>query len=383
MNPLKSYAFDDDNSDNLPHSQPLKQPISLTFHLSDIPANNIWNLWIDTRESTLYHQLIEYWTKNNECYVFENDSATNPNRRFIIPNKQIIVSKIDTSITITNISKYQCLLINIRPLDIGDILLENPEQNICWIYERKSLEDLSQSIKDGRYKEQKMRLIAFRQQHILAHTKEIHLGFIVEGVLMGRRKIGGILEDTMWSSIINSMMRDKFYVLQTGNMEHTAQMVRKMAENFMKIESNNQIRNNNHYIHSNNQIENDSNKSFNNNIIENESYWDGIQIKKQKNLNPSIVYLTMMCQIPKVSKKTAEAIMQHYPKLKNLLLMYESLETVKEKEELLANIMIDREENDNEENVEECGLEDRKNKSKLRKKRIGKVLSKKIFEFLY
>ena len=47
--------------------------------------------------------------------------------------------------------------IKFENLDIGDIVIKDNDKIIMMI-ERKTLEDLSASIKDGRYKEQKIRL---------------------------------------------------------------------------------------------------------------------------------------------------------------------------------------------------------------------------------
>ena len=43
-------------------------------------------------------------------------------------------------------------------LEIGDFILKNENDEIIFIIERKTLNDLNCSIKDGRYKEQSMRL---------------------------------------------------------------------------------------------------------------------------------------------------------------------------------------------------------------------------------
>ena len=51
----------------------------------------------------------------------------------------------------------------VMQLDIGDIQIVNDKQ-IVIVLERKTLSDLAQSIKDGRYKEQKARLTSFQQE---------------------------------------------------------------------------------------------------------------------------------------------------------------------------------------------------------------------------
>ena len=63
-----------------------------------------------------------------------------------------------------SIATQQNLIHSVAQLNIGDILVSsiipNEEQKIIYIFERKTIEDLIASIKDGRYNEQKTRLNA-------------------------------------------------------------------------------------------------------------------------------------------------------------------------------------------------------------------------------
>src|SRR6056300_1666333 len=49
---------------------------------------------------------------------------------------------------------------NIKTLDIGDIIIKDEGDNVIYIIERKTTDDLACSIMDGRYKEQKQRLLS-------------------------------------------------------------------------------------------------------------------------------------------------------------------------------------------------------------------------------
>jgi len=51
----------------------------------------------------------------------------------------------------------------VKNLDIGDIIIYNGSYKL--IIERKTINDLVSSIKDGRYREQKMRLLSYRKKN--------------------------------------------------------------------------------------------------------------------------------------------------------------------------------------------------------------------------
>ena len=61
-------------------------------------------------------------------------------------------------------------------LDIGDFIIKNDNDEIVLIFERKSLNDLIASIKDGRYAEQSFRL---SQMSLNNH----HIYYVIEGTL--------------------------------------------------------------------------------------------------------------------------------------------------------------------------------------------------------
>ena len=61
--------------------------------------------------------------------------------------------------TILKISKNEDLILSKEVLSIGDILIQTNEGKDIILIERKSIQDLLSSIKDGRYEEQSHRLI--------------------------------------------------------------------------------------------------------------------------------------------------------------------------------------------------------------------------------
>ena len=51
----------------------------------------------------------------------------------------------------------------VESLPIGDIMIESPDHRL--LIERKTCEDLTASIKDGRYREQRSRLLSWKQDN--------------------------------------------------------------------------------------------------------------------------------------------------------------------------------------------------------------------------
>jgi crossover junction endonuclease MUS81 len=64
--------------------------------------------------------------------------------------------------------------IELKNLEIGDIIFLDDDDNIVLIFERKSISDLISSIKDGRYSEQ-----SFRLQEYPLHNHNIF--YLIEG----------------------------------------------------------------------------------------------------------------------------------------------------------------------------------------------------------
>ena len=76
------------------------------------------------------------------------------------------------------------ITITTERLDIGDIIIKDDNDKELLIIERKSIKDLMSSIKDGRYKEQSLRL----------NSSDIHnhnIIYLIEGITSGY----GYIED--------------------------------------------------------------------------------------------------------------------------------------------------------------------------------------------
>lgn len=170
-------------------------------------------------------------------------------------------------------------------LEIGDIIF-NYDNNPLIIIERKTLSDLCASIKDGRYKEQKMRMINNYQ-----NCKKIYL---IENI--GEFNLS---KSILLSSKINCTLRDNISVLESNSLENTYEIIMKIFNNIPK------------YIE----------QLLNKNIIK-EDYVNCIQSNKKANLTKENIEILQLCVIPGVSKNIAKIILNYYG---SLMILYNNI----------------------------------------------------------
>ena len=201
-----------------------------------------------------------------------------------------------------------------KNLEIGDIqFIENDK--IIYILERKTINDLGASIKDGRYKEQKMRLLS-------NHSDNIY--YIIEGNIDDCNTLN---RKALMGSIINMSFRDNIKVISSNNIKDTydiiVQIQKKYNEGkFKKIETTQ------------------------------DNYISTIKTNKKENMNKELCNIIQLAIIPGVSQNISKIIMEKYETLSNLIEEYKKNDNL-----LLADIS-------------------------LGKRKIGKVLSTKIYDYL-
>jgi ERCC4-type nuclease len=103
-----------------------------------------------------------------------------------------------------------------KSLELGDILIEHPKRQI--LVERKTIADFHASITDGRYKNQKLRLLEWRNTdgQMDAHKNIIYLF---------EEKIGDNKDGSYWGALVNMILRDNIGVIQCDGMVRTAQVI--------------------------------------------------------------------------------------------------------------------------------------------------------------
>jgi len=94
------------------------------------------------------------------------------------------------------------------------------------ILERKTGADLEASIMDGRYAEQRSRLLAYAQQHKVA------VGYVVEGIL--DRLDGRLTESALLKHITRLQFHHRIPVVQTASVKETVRIAELIEEQWVK-----------------------------------------------------------------------------------------------------------------------------------------------------
>ena len=190
-----------------------------------------------------------------------------------------------------NLLKERDYDVSTENLDIGDIqFLDIETKEIIIIIERKTYSDLSSSLKDGRYKEQKERMI-----HSLKNkTRKIML-------IEGSDFTDFSLALNIYNSIItNTLIRDNISIHYCKNLGETLEFIENIILQLPK-----------YYDDLRNEIINDIVKDFNN--------AHACSSKKKENLNSEICFRNMLVQIPGVSANIANIYMEKYKNMENFI----------------------------------------------------------------
>lgn len=165
----------------------------------------------------------------------------------------------------------------IQQLDIGDIWIKN--ELCCIVIERKTITDMYSSVKDGRYKEQKARLL----------TSPNSLYIIENDTLFTKDKV-------LSGVYLNTMLRDRIPICFTNGVCETVKLILHI---FQKL-----IDKPDRFVR----------QQF-------KEYIDCIQPKTQKinNITPSVCFVNQLSQIPRISTKTAKKIAEHHTSMKDLI----------------------------------------------------------------
>lgn len=249
---------------------------------------------------------------------------------------------------------------DVRKLNVGDFLwiakekmtpipgqLVLPTQQelvLDYIIERKRMDDLCSSIKDGRFKEQKFRLLNSGLRHPV---------YLVED--FGSANFLSMPEQTLEQSIVNTQVGQDFFVKRTRDTKESAAYLTLMTR-YLQTEYNNKTLK---------AIKRDDVELVN--VDENQlntfllTFQELNDISlKNRILTVGEVFGKQLLQIPGVAVEKVVTILESYPTLKHLLDAYEEQTSEKEKEGLLS------------------GLKFGKNQRK-----IGPAFSKSIYQLYY
>jgi len=214
---------------------------------------------------------------------------------------------------ITTGPMYKGLEIIVESLPLGDVILSDGN-NEKIIMERKSLGDLSSSIKDGRYEEQSYRLQG------LSHHKH-NIIYLIEGDINKMNAFNSFKESTDKTTLYSAMVSLNYYkgfsVLRSMNIEESALMICNMAYKLNKspekagFYSNAPLASNNITTEITPTVVTDNDEP--------QSYCNFIKKVKKENITPENIGEIMLCQIPGISSTSAVAIMKEFKTMQNLI----------------------------------------------------------------
>ena len=189
-------------------------------------------------------------------------------------------------------------------LPLGDVIIVDDKEEKL-IIERKTINDLLASIKDGRYEEQSYRLNG------LAHSNH-NIIYLIEGDVNKPNPFKGNQCDklTSYSAMFSLNYYKGFSVFRSFNLDETALIICNMAYKLSKNASNGKKA-----FYSNINQENVKQED----TSPDKNYVSIIKKVKKENITPDNIDEIMLCQIPGISSVTALAIMKKCSSLSNLL----------------------------------------------------------------
>jgi ERCC4-type nuclease len=218
---------------------------------------------------------------------------------------------------IVNIPLFKDLEVQVENLPLGDIIISNNVEDKLFI-ERKSINDLAASIKDGRYEEQSYRLNG------LNHPNH-NIIYLIEGDVnrVNRFKDNKMEKLTLYSSIFSLNYYKGFSVIRSFSIDETAIFICNTANKLRKGEAENKLpyyQNNTNSTSILKPVSSEENEQTNEEAhCSDKDYVSVVKKIKKDNITPDNIGEIMLCQIPGISSVTSVAIMSKFKTLPNLI----------------------------------------------------------------
>jgi len=223
----------------------------------------------------------------------------------IVDNRENIKEILKQQTKITNIS-FENLL-------IGDYCFKIDNEPFL-IIERKTITDYASSIKDGRNREQKKRLLSQKAYKL----------YLVEGNLSKNNSsfcYNKVDKHTIISSIINTIIRDKINVFHTSDINETIFFIESV---YRKLEKQGKT-----FI--------EDTSSYSQDII------NTVNVCKKKNIDANISFQMMMNCIPGISIKVSSRLSNKYKTLKEFIGVLNHIETNELRMKFIQDIRLENE----------------------------------------
>ena len=205
---------------------------------------------------------------------------------------------------------FKNIKVQTETLPIGDIIINDDTEDKI-IIERKSVNDLLSSIKDGRYEEQSYRLNGLNH-----HNHNIV--YLIEGDVnrVNRFKADTQVEKlTLYSAMFSLNYYKGFSVFRSFSLDETANIICNMAYKIGKDLTKNSFYQNKTQLE---EVTNPEEVSIENDLTD-KDYVGVVKKIKKDNITLDNIGEIMLCQIPGISSVTALAIMEKYKTIPNLI----------------------------------------------------------------
>lgn len=180
---------------------------------------------------------------------------------------------------------------------LGDIHITY--KNITHIFERKTLQDLQASILDGRYKEQKARL--------LSNVSQKYITYIIEGDNILSSSTYDKYKSMIQSAYLHTLFRDNIRILYTKNIMETTTLILLITTKILDKPD----------------------KFLYEEYTADKCYTDFVKLKKKKidNIDAKSCFIMQLSQIPMISNVIAKNIYSKYSSMGNLVKLLDEFET--------------------------------------------------------
>lgn len=180
--------------------------------------------------------------------------------------------------------------ITTQSLEIGDILITYEDIPIV-VFERKTIDDLAASIRDGRYEEQSARL-----KTLPIHPRNIF--YIIEGNIdhytPSKYTKHIITKDTIYSAMFSIQYYKGFSLIRTQTLDETAHTIKIIQQKLMREHGKREPA-----------------ETTTSPVLT-------IKTKKQDNITPDNIDIIFLSQIPSISATIAAALVEKYGTIFNV-----------------------------------------------------------------
>lgn len=174
---------------------------------------------------------------------------------------------------------------SVRQLAAGDVLIEDADGQALVVIERKTLADLAASIKDGRYREQRVRLTeTYGSQRVM---------YVIEAPsfrMDDAAPVSGVNASSVQGCVV-SLLSGGIRVVRTSDVRDTAALITRLAERLGRTTER---------------------------VHYSEAACAAAQVRKRDNVDARQCFLQQLCQIPGVSIKIASNIQRRFGTLAGL-----------------------------------------------------------------